>query len=375
MTTLRLHPGKSAPVTKRRCPNSDTNPTPGPADGGGPALRPAHTRRRVLGILAGAACLPVFPGAAPAGAPGLGSGLPPGHVVRRWRGVALGGDASIVLALPAAQADAALAAAVAELARLEALFSLYRAESALSRLNRAGRLDDPADEVLALFDAARTLHDASSGAFDVTVAPLWHLYRDHFATSGARSSGPSPVEIARARRLVDFRAVSLSARRVAFLRPGMSVTLNGIAQGYVTDRVCAVLRDRGARHVLADLGESRALGPRPDGTPWRIGLVDPFDRSTLADTVSVTCGAVATSAGYGYRFDRDGRFHHLFDPATGLPARRYASVTVEADTATVADGLATALYALPVEKARRVVGAFGARARITLPDGSVRRLA
>jgi FAD:protein FMN transferase len=77
---------------------------------------------------------------------------------------------------------------------------------------------------------------------------------------------------------------------------------------------------------------------------------------------------MATSGGYGYRFDSAGRFTHILDPKTGDSARRWASVTVLAENATLADGLSTALSIVPNEIAARLLR-DGMRAYV-VPFGS-----
>ena len=293
------------------------------------AMATSLTRRRCLGLVAATAGLAL---ARPAGA-----GAPP---PTRWQGTSLGARARLVIHHPEPAAGRRLVAlALAEIARLERVFSLYRADSALSQLNSRGRLEAPPLELVALLDRARTWSGWSDGAFDVTVQPLWALYRDHFADPGADPAGPPPAAVEAARRLVDHRAVEFGAHRVAFARPGMALTLNGIAQGYITDRVADLLRAEGLERVLIDLGEIRALGDAPGGRPWRVGLAG------RGEALEVVDRAVATSAAGGTLFDAAGRHHHLLDPATGRPAAARRTVTVVAERATDADALSTALAA------------------------------
>ena len=306
--------------------------------------------------------------------------LVPGSVAAfetvRWRGQALGAEASITLHHPdRAEAEALIAECVDEVARLERVFSLYRHDSALSRLNLAGHLPAPPTELVSLLDEARHVHDLSGGAFDVTVQPLWDLFARHFATPAADPEGPSPDAVAAARALVDGRGVRTSVEEVAFVRPGMAVTLNGIAQGFITDRVAERLTAAGIRNVLLDLGETRALGPRGDGLPWRVGIADPNQPGGITRVLEVSGRAVASSGGYGTMFDRMGRFHHLFDPATGLPARRWAGVTVLADTATAVDALSTALFTADPTRAAAILRDGGGReAWLVAADGRVTQL-
>lgn len=340
--------------------------------------RTRPTRRRVLCILGAAAGLPLLgaswarPGApSESGGSLLARGILYGEGgVHRWEGVALGADSSIVLHQPdPAAARRSLAACLAEVERLERIFSLQREDSELARLNRTGRLEAPSHDLVRLLADARHFGRLSDGAFDVTVQPLWRLYAEHFTAHPADLAGPGSREIERARRLVDYRAIDVEIGRVALARPGMAVTLNGIAQGYITDRVAELLRDQGFEHVLVQLGETAALEPPEPGRPWRIGLTDPMNPDRVAHTVELANQAVATSGGYGMRFDAEGRHHHLFDPATGRSAGRHLAVSVIAPQATAADALSTALYVMPAEGAGRLVREVGVKALLTAADG------
>ena len=311
-------------------------------------MRPAPTRRRFLAIAAAATGLPFA---------ALRAGAETAHL-HRWSGIALGAAAEIVLHDPdAARARWLIARCIAEIDRLEDVFSLYRPESAISRLNREGRLTAPPLELVALLAEARSYSERTEGAFDVTVQPLWRLYAAHFASPGADPRGPGEAAHARAQALVDYRAVEIEPAEVRFARPGMAITLNGIAQGYITDRIAALLQDAGMGDVLLDIGEVRALGRHPDGRPWRIGLRDAAEPETIARTVTLADRAVATSAGIASPFDASGRHHHLFDPATGRSAQAAGQVSVIAPRATVADALSTALAVSPPTQA----AAFAAR--------------
>ena len=301
------------------------------------------SRRRALSVIAGAAGLMV----APAGRNGPSE--PP---IYRWRGAALGAEASLQLAHPDRNAAArAVNRGLEEITRLERIFSLHRPDSELSRLNRDGRLEVASHDLRILLAESRRFGELSDGAFDVTVQPLWQLYATHFAAHPEAALGPHGPQLRAARRLVDYRAIALDGARIRLLRPGMAVTLNGIAQGYITDRVAELLRDAGFASVLVQLGETFAGHPPSDGRPWRIGISDPFAPDRWIETVDAVDLAIATSSGHATRFDAAGRHHHLFDPSTGQCANRCASVTVLARDAATADALSTTLAILPLSAA------------------------
>lgn len=324
------------------------------------------SRRRFVSIAASAAALPMFPAHA-AGAPD--------PVV--WRGVAMGAMASMTLVHPDRGAAGRLIdRCLAEIDRLEAIFSLYRPDSALVRLNAEGVLDHPPLELVEVLSFAGSLARHSDGAFDATVQPLFELYAGHFADPHAGPAGPPPARLAEALELVDHRNVEVASNAIVLRRPGMKLTLNGLAQGYVTDRVAALLASEGFENMLLDLGELRGRGRHPDGRPWQAGIADPASPGETLFTVDlverVGLPALATSGGYGMHFDPERRYHHLFDPATGRSGTHHASVSVAAPTALLADGLSTALAATPPERCAMLVDSYApARAFLVGMDGGV----
>jgi len=271
-----------------------------------------------------------------------------------------------------ARAERILAVAADEVARLEGVFTLYRADSALARLNRDGRLDDPPLDLVRLLAESRGFSEVTGGAFDVTVQPIWQAYAAHFFTADADPAGPPASVIRRATDLVDYRAVEAEPDAIRLAHPGMGLTLNGIAPGYMTDRIVELLKNEGMENALVDLGEIRAIGAHTALEPWRAGVRDPLDTERVAMELPLAADqALATSGGYGFRFDAAGSFNHIFDPRTGACSHDYASVSVLAPTATAADALATAFCLMSPDTVKAALGAAGAaRAAIILPTGN-----
>jgi len=328
------------------------------------AIRPS--RRRFLGILAASSLT------AAAGATGVVAATPqPKATLHTWRGIALGADAQLQIshADPIA-AQRLIRQAVAEMHRLEKIFSLYRADSALSTLNRQGFLNDPPADLVILLSESRRFGDMTAGAFDPTVQPLWDLYAAHFSRPGARADGPDASALNAALARVDYAAVRADLRQIRYLRPGMAMTLNGIAQGYITDRVTELLRNAGLDRALVDMGEIRGLDVHHSAAPWRVGLADPDHPEKIFETLEITNQAVSTSGGYETRIDPAGRFTHLFDPKTGSGMPRYRSVSIMADQATTADALSTAFSLMPLAATNAIVGQLGVKAWFVLRDGT-----
>jgi thiamine biosynthesis lipoprotein len=153
----------------------------------------------------------------------------------------------------------------------------------------------------------------------------------------------------------------------------MAITLNGIAQGYITDRITDLLRHEGFEHAMVELGETRALGASPDGQPFQVGLMNPASPGLVDRTVALADQALSVSGGYGLRFGGDA--HHIFDPATGRSANRLLDVAVIAPRAIHADALSTAIFVAGEELAPAILRAYPpARAMITRTDGSTATL-
>lgn len=322
------------------------------------------TRRRFVTFIAAAAGLPLLLKAG-------GAQARPA----RWDGTALGAPASIQLYhTDEAQAYAAIAAGLAELKRLEAIFSVYRADSSISMLNREGVLENAPDDFIVMLTRALSLAKISDGIYDPTVQSVWQLYFRHFTSSNPDPAGPSQRDLAAALALVDWRAVEVDAgnKRVSFERPGMGLTLNSGAQGYITDCVADVLRAHGFDRMLVDMGEPRALSTKPDGSAWRIGIANPADPNSTVASLDVVDKCVSTSGGYGTLFDSAGSFTHLIDTHTGRTAPAMLGVSVVADTGIVADGLSTAMLMAPVERRQTILKAAGGQKAIYVtPDGVV----
>lgn len=300
------------------------------------------SRRRFLSIAAAAAGSAAVPG-------GLAHAAPKGPTAPVvWRGIALGAPAMISLIHPdQARAERSIRRALAELKRLEAIFSLHDPKSALVKLNRNGVLRAPPLDLVRLLSMSRRLSGVTGGVFDPTIQPLWQLYAEHFARNQDDNRGPKGGDIERALALVDYRGVSVASDTVNFQRRGMALSLNGIAQGYITDRIVDLLRRDGFASFVADLGEPRAVGSQPNGAPWRVRLAMRDASDVRGRHIDVVDRAVATSAPSGTPFEATGRFHHLLDPRTGRCASEHNGVSVVAPTAVVADGLSTAFAVMP----------------------------
>lgn len=203
-----------------------------------------------------------------------------------------------------------------------------------------GREDFSTPDVLEVYHKAKQIGDDSDGCFDITVGVLSDLWG--FPSKSYRI--PGPEEIAAALKFVGMKRVET---RQGVLSPASGVKLDwgGVAKGWAVDRAVKSLRAKGySRGFINAGGDLYCWGKNPDGGNWRIGIQHPRGQGYLG-VLSVSDIGVATSGDYQRYFERDGiRYHHIFNPATGYPARGRRSVTVIGPETTLCDALATALF-------------------------------
>ena len=223
--------------------------------------------------------------------------------------------------------------------RVDTLMSLYRPDSELVRLNRDGVLRAPSAEIMAVLRLAQQVSAQSGGSFDVTVQPLWALWR----RCQQEGRQPSHVDLQQARSLVCWRDVHIRQQRITLGKPGMALTLNGIAQGFAADQARDALRRHGIEHALLDTGEWLPMGQAPDNGVWRLAVAHPRLPSQVIATLLADGRALACSADNKCSFSADLREHHIFDPRSGRSPRALSSVVVAAKSATLANALSKPL--------------------------------
>jgi thiamine biosynthesis lipoprotein len=262
----------------------------------------------------------------------------------------------------------AISACLDRMVGLEMMLSRFQSNSQLSRLNRDGKLSNASLALIELLNHARQVSELSDGAFDITIKPLVDMY---WQAAEDEKGLPTPEVIAETLKLVDYRQVEVMQDQVQLGKPGMAITLDGIAKGYIVDEGVAVLHERGFSNVLVEAGgDLLALGERRSGDAWQIGIASPRDtQPELLARISVHNNAVATSGDYMQAFSPDFSLHHIIDPHTGYSSSWLASATVTSPTAVLADALATTLMVVGPESGLKLLERFpGCEAYLVTKD-------
>ena len=332
-------------------------------------------RKRAL-LLTGA----LFFAAAALGLTGCGGGLPAGlpaaggkagQAVKRD---VFAMDTFMTMTAYGPGAEAALEQGEAEIRRLDSLFSTGKPDSELGRLNQwsqdlaAGDSDEQfplSDEAYGLLERAMELSRETEGAFDPAVYPLMRLWG--FAGKEGEERTPAKPEDSEIRALLPLcrpENVVLSPENhsLEVKVPGTMLDLGGAVKGYASARLMELFREQGVSSALVNLGGNvQALGEKPDGSLWRVGIENPdtkagqLSTSDYVGVLELEDKAAITSGGYERFFEENGeKYWHILDPNTGKPARSgLASVTVVGRNGTVCDGLSTALFVMGEEKAEK----------------------
>ena len=244
--------------------------------------------------------------------------------------------------------DALLEKAEGLVSELEASVSTTREGSAVHTLNGTGSAALPGDAAY-LLGRALDLCTQTGGALDISIYPVVRAWG--FTTAEYRVPGKD--ELTRLLESVDYTRVALDGDTVS-LSDGMEIDLGAVTKGYVGDRIAALLRENGVTSALLDLGGNiQTLGSKPDGSDWRVAIRNPEGDGILG-AVSISDKAMITSGGYERYFvdDEGNLWWHIFDPATGYPARNgLISVTIVGDEGLTCDALSTALFIMGQNKA------------------------
>lgn len=247
-------------------------------------------------------------------------------------------------------AQSALTDAKEKVQELESLWSVTDETSEIYRANHSdGESIKVSSETADLISFALGMAEKTNGAFDPTVYPVLTAWG--FTTDTKQV--PSQEEIDRLLPLVDYTQISL-ADSFLTIPTGMQLDLGAVGKGYTADLVTELLKEQGVESALFSLGGNiQAIGSRPDGSDWRIGIRNPQGDGNLG-ILKIRDAAVVTSGGYeNYFEDAQGNVYwHILDPITGYPARSgLQAVTIISPEGKLSDALSTALFVMGSEKA------------------------
>ena len=233
---------------------------------------------------------------------------------------------------------------------IEKKMSVTLPESEVHAVNTSAGIGpvDVSEDTLFVIEESLAYGAESAGKFDITILPVVSLWG--IGTTDQRI--PSAEEIEAALPLVDLDAVRVDrdAGTVFLTARGMGIDLGGIAKGYAADALKDFLQSSGFTRGIVNLGGNiTTFGEKADGSPWRIGIQDPYDtRGSYIALVDVAEGAVVTSGIYERYFEQNGVvYHHILDTETGYPViNELAGITILSPDGVAADAYSTVVFSL-----------------------------
>ncbi len=270
----------------------------------------------------------------------------------------------------------AINAAFERIEEIGNIVSIYDENSEVSFLNKNGYLDNPSPDLLELINSSIEYYGITGGCFDITIQPLLDLW------SGGlwqESEEVQAQKIEETFAVIGSDKIIVSDSRIEFKVDGMAITLNGITQGYAADKAIEVIKGFGIKEALIDIGgDIYAMGTKPDGEKWTVGLDNPNDSDDTDTSIEplptfvFEDKGVTTSGNYIRYYDPEAEVGHIVDPRTGYSASSCISATVIADTCTQADVLATSVFVLgPVDGMELVESLDNVEALIIDSEGKV----
>lgn len=229
--------------------------------------------------------------------------------------------------------------AIEEISRIEHKYSRYRLDSVVSLINAAAGVDfvECDEETLSLIKYADALYESSEGLFDITSGILRKVW--NFKSSVV----PDLAILAPLLPLIDWKSVERKGKSIRLPTTGMELDFGGFGKEYAADRAATVVHEQGVAYGYINMaGDIRVVGPKPDGSPWMIGIQDPRNKGRIIASIPLHGGALATSGDYERYFEVNGkRYCHIINPGTGYPVTWWQSVTVVTPLAITAGSYST----------------------------------
>lgn len=242
---------------------------------------------------------------------------------------------------------------------LEDTFSRTKKDSELYKVNhRQSSQVEISDDLAKVIKEGIRFYEITDGKFDITVEPLLELWD----FKSEKKAIPRQDEIDRALREVDGSSIHLSGNTLSFDNKDTKIDLGALAKGYAADRLKEYLNMHDVKNAMINLGGNvLAVGTKPDGSLWNVGIQKPFAPSgEVADILKVKDHSVVSSGIYERYFKKNGKiYHHILDPDTGYPVDTdYSQVTIVSKSSLLGDALSTACMLMGAEKSEELTAQF-----------------
>ncbi len=255
-----------------------------------------------------------------------------------------------------------------QLAEYHRLYTIYHRFEDLENLCTVNELVDGAHRtvtvdkrIIDMLLYGVEMYNLTGGIVNIamgSVLSLWHSYRSLGMDNPSEASLPPMEKLIAAAKHTDISKMAIDVENctVTLTDPLMSLDVGAVAKGYATECIARSLEERGiSGYVLNIGGNIRAIGSKPDGEKWTVGIENPLGEEYLA-YLDISGESVVTSGSYQRLYYVDGKaYHHIVHPDTLMPAEGFLSVSVVCKNSGFGDALSTALFCLTLEEGLELV--------------------
>ena len=268
-----------------------------------------------------------------------------------------------------AEFDAASAEILAELGEYHKLFTIYHRFDGMENLctinelvNGQHRTVTVDKRIIDMLLFAKDMYELTDGRVNIamgSVLSIWHDYRNEGIKDPAAAKLPPMEKLEAAAEHTDIDCIVIDEENltVTITDPAMKLDVGAVAKGYAVEMVAKTMEKKALSGYILNVGGNvRAVGEKPDGEGWTVGIEDPAEEVDYVAYLALKNESLVTSGSYQRYYLVNGkRYHHIIDPDTLMPANRYMSVSVLTSDSGMADALSTALFCMTLDEGRALV--------------------
>ncbi len=255
-----------------------------------------------------------------------------------------------------------------KLSEYHKLFTIYSRYDGVNNLNAVNSSDTALEvdgKITEMLIFSKDMYDKTNSKVNVamgSVLSIWHDYRTDGINNPLQAELPPIEQLIDANKHTNIDDLIINNNTVELKDPQMRLDVGAIAKGYATEQVALWMEKEGITGYLLNVGGNiKAVGERPDGKKWQIGLENPDgdENNPYTEYLAIADMSVVTSGSYQRYYEVDGKnYHHIIDPDTLMPATNYKMVSVITDSSAVGDALSTALFCMSVTEGKKVISKF-----------------
>ena len=283
------------------------------------------------------------------------------YIKSRWTGTVLNNNVSLEIHSNEGKKNSLIYSQINNfINHVDDIFNLQNPDSEIVKLNKNKKLRNPSPYLIEVIKRSQILSEQTNGKFDITVQPLWSHYYNHFILNG-NSNFPDDKILKNIINSIHWKNVVIENNTI-ILKNNASITLNGIAQGWITDKVVEIINKNNIKNTLVDFGETFASGSYENKRPWNIEIQSSEGINTV---IKLTNKAVATSSASGTMFEPSKKYNHIFNPKTGLSTSNFDTVSIVSNKAWLSDCIATSALLISRNRLKALCDKLNAKAFIS----------